>query len=76
MFGTSLPMRKLRDVLRLTAGGMSSRQEAASLTIGPTTVIDYLLPSTTRNRCRRRNSSFHRWLPIATRSTDLGVPAR
>ena len=35
-------MRKLRDVLRLTAGGMSSRQVAASLTVGATTVIDYL----------------------------------
>jgi DNA-binding CsgD family transcriptional regulator len=33
---------KLRDVLRLTAAGMSSRQVAASLTIGATTVIDYL----------------------------------
>ena len=42
MSGARLPMRKLRDVLRLNAGGMSSRQVAASLTIGATTVIDYL----------------------------------
>ena len=42
MSGARLPMRKLRDVLRLTAAGMSSRQVAASLTVGATTVIDYL----------------------------------
>jgi DNA-binding transcriptional regulator LsrR (DeoR family) len=35
-------MRKIRDVLRLTAAGMSSRLIAASLTIGATTVIDCL----------------------------------
>ena len=36
-------MSKLRDVLRLTAAGMSSRQAAANLTIGgATTVIVYL----------------------------------
>jgi len=29
-------MRKNRDVLRLRAGGMSKRQIAASLSIGPT----------------------------------------
>jgi transposase len=33
---------KLRDVLRLPAAGMSSRQAAAGFTIGATTVIDYL----------------------------------
>ena len=37
-----LPMRKIRDVLRLTAAGMSSRQVAASLSIGATTVVDFL----------------------------------
>ena len=37
-----LPMRKIRDVLRLTAAGLSSRQVAASLSIGGTTVIDCL----------------------------------
>ena len=42
MSGARLPMRKLRDVLRLTAAGMSSRQVAASLTIWATTVVDYL----------------------------------
>ena len=40
MPGARLPMRKIRDVLRLTAAGMSSRRIAASLSIGATTVID------------------------------------
>ena len=35
-------MRKIRDVLRLTAAGMSSRKIALSLSIGATTVIDFL----------------------------------
>jgi transposase len=37
-----LPMRKIRDVLRLTASGLSSRKVAASLSIGATTVVDCL----------------------------------
>ena len=35
-------MRKIRDMLRLTAAGMSSRKIAASLSIGGTTVVDCL----------------------------------
>ena len=35
-------MRKIRDVLRLTAAGMSSREIAASLVVGATTVVDCL----------------------------------
>ena len=35
-----LPMRKIRDVLRLCAAGMSKRQIAASLAIGPTAAGD------------------------------------
>ena len=42
MPGARLPMRKIRDVLRLTAAGMPSRQVAASLNIGATTVVDCL----------------------------------
>jgi len=42
MPGQRLPMRKIRDVLRLTAAGMSSRKIAASLVVGATTVIDCL----------------------------------
>ena len=42
MPGARLPMRNIRDVLRLTAAGMSSRKIAASLSIGASTVIDCL----------------------------------
>jgi transposase len=37
-----LPMRKIHDVLRLHAGGLSKRQIAASLNIGRTAVGDYI----------------------------------
>lgn len=37
-----LPMRKIRDVLRLHAGGLSKRQIAASLGLGPTSVGEYV----------------------------------
>ncbi len=37
-----LPMRKIRDVLRLNASGLSRRQIAASLNLGPTSVGEYL----------------------------------
>jgi hypothetical protein len=36
MPGQRLPMRKIRDLLRLHAGGMSKRKVAASLLIGAT----------------------------------------
>jgi transposase len=42
MPGARLPMRNIRDVLRLTAAGMSSRKIAASLSMGASTVIDCL----------------------------------
>ena len=42
MPGARLPMRKIRDVLRLRAAGMSSRNIALSLSIGATTVVDFL----------------------------------
>jgi transposase len=42
MPGARLPMRKLRELLRLKAAGLSSRQIGASLGIGGTTVVDYL----------------------------------
>jgi transposase len=58
-------MRKLRDVLRLTAAGMSSRQVAASLTIGATTVIDYL------GRARRAGIAW----PLPDDLTDEALEA-
>ena len=42
MPGARLPMRKLRELLRLKLAGLSSRQVGASLGIGGTTVVDYL----------------------------------
>lgn len=39
---TRLPMRKIREVLRLAAGGMFTRQIAASLSLGRTTLREYL----------------------------------
>ena len=40
MPGQRLPMRKIRDVLRLSADGMSKRKIAASLSIGATAAGD------------------------------------
>ena len=34
-------MRKIRDVLRLQASGLSKRQIAASLSLGPTEVVPH-----------------------------------
>ena len=42
MPGERLPMRKIRDVLRLHAAGLSKRRIAASLNIGATSAGDYL----------------------------------
>lgn len=36
-----LPMRKIRDALRLRAGGLSMREIAASLGVGQSTLSDY-----------------------------------
>jgi len=40
MPGQRLPMRKIRDVLRLSAGGMSKRKIAISLGVGATSAGD------------------------------------
>src|SRR6202049_4301463 len=40
MAGQRLPMRKIRDVLRLSAGGMSKRKIAISLGVGATSAGD------------------------------------
>jgi hypothetical protein len=40
MPGPRLPMRKIRDVLRLSAAGMSKRKIAASLGVSPTAARD------------------------------------
>ncbi len=61
-----LPMRKIRDVLRLTASGMSSRKVAASLSVGGTTVIDCL------QRARAAGVSW----PLPEDTTDQLLEAR
>ena len=58
-----LPMRKIRDVLRLSADGLSTRQIAASLTIGRTTLQGYL------DRARDADLSWP--LPPEMSDTDL-----
>jgi hypothetical protein len=59
-------MRKIRDVLRLTAAGMSSRNIALSLSIGATTVIDFL---------QRARSAKMSW-PLPEDMTDEALEAR
>lgn len=66
MPGARLPMRKIRDVLRLTAAGMSSRNIALSLSIGATTVIDFL---------QRARSAEMSW-PLPEDMTDEALEAR
>src|SRR5207342_2937910 len=66
MPGARLPMRKIRDVLRLTAAGMSSRNIALSLSIGATTVIDFL---------QRARSASMSW-PLPEDMTDEALEIR
>ena len=58
-----LPMRKIRDVLRLSAEGLSTRQIAASLAIGRTTLRGYL--------DRARDAGLSWPLPPEMSDTDL-----
>ena len=57
-----LPMRKISDVLRLHAGGLSTRRIAVSLNIGRTAVGDYI------NRARRAGLGW----PLAEDLSDEG----
>ena len=63
MPGKRLPMRKIRDVLRLRAGGLSKRQIAASLNVGTTSVGEYL------RRARRAGLGWP--LPVDVSDEDL-----
>ena len=73
MPGARLPMRKIRDVLRLAADGLSKRQIAASLGIGEVGDFPFIEPptpaaastaasftSTRRRRHRKTTRSFSR----------------
>jgi transposase len=66
MPGKRLPMRKIRDVLRLSAGGMSNRQIAASLGIGATAAGGFL---------RRARAADLSW-PLPADLTDEALEAR
>src|ERR1700724_1782624 len=63
MPGQRLPMRKIRDVLRLRAGGMSKRQNAASLSIGATAAGDCV------RRARRAGLSW----PLSENLSDAAL---
>ena len=66
MPGQRLPMRKIRDVLRLSAAGMSKRKIAASLSIGATAVVDCL------QRARQAGISW----PLPDDLSDEALEAR
>ena len=66
MPGARLPMRKIRDMLRLTAAGMSSRKIAASLSIGGTTVVD----------CLQRARAVGVGWPLPEELSDVALEAR
>ncbi len=61
-----LPMRKIRDVLRLSAGGMSKRKIAASLGLSPTAAGDCI------RRARRAGLSW----PLPEAMSDEALEAR
>jgi len=61
-----LPMRKIREVLRLRADGLSGRQVARSLSLGRGTVLDYL---------RRAATAGLSW-PLSDDLSDADLEAR
>lgn len=61
-----LPMRKIRDVLRLNAGGMSGRQIATGLSVSKTTI---------QNCLRRAAAAGISW-PLPDDLTDAELEAR
>lgn len=61
-----LPMRNIRDALRLAAGGLSNRQIAASLSVSKTTI---------RNCLRRATAAGLAW-PLPDELTDATLEAR
>ena len=65
MPGARLPMRKLRELLRLKAAGLAGRRIGASLDIGQSTVVDYLA------RARRAGIAW----PLPEAMTDEALEA-
>jgi transposase len=66
MAGQRLPMRKIRDVLRLSADGLSNRRIAASLDIGTTAAGEVL---------RRARAAGFGW-PLPDELTDEALEVR
>mgnify|MGYP001367914699 CR=1 FL=1 len=61
-----LPMRNIRDALRLAAGGLYNRRIAAILSVSKTTI---------RNRLRRATAAGIAW-PMPDELTDAVLEAR
>ena len=66
MPGQRLPMRNIRDVLRLKAGGMSKRQIASSLSVSSTSVLN----------CLRRSQAVGLDWPLPEDMTDEALESR
>ena len=66
MPGQRLPMRKIRDVLRLNAAGMSKRKIAASLGVSPTAA----------GECLRRSRRAGFGWPLPEGMTDAALESR
>ena len=66
MPGARLPMRKLRELLRLHAAGLPGRQIGASVGIGQSTIVDYL------GRARRAGIGW----PLPDDMTDEALEAK
>ncbi len=66
MPGPRLPMRKIRDVLRLSAGGMSKRKIAASLGVG----------ATAAGECIRRARRVGLGWPLPEEMSDEALESR
>ena len=66
MPGARLPMRKIHDVLRLSAAGLSKRKIAAALGVSATAAVDCI---------RRARSAGLAW-PLAGKLTDEALERR
>ena len=84
MLGPRLPVRKIRDVLRLSAAGMSKRQIAVSLGVSATAARDCILRAQRagltwplpEGRTRLWRIGFIRRLRSPARNVDRGRTGR
>ena len=66
MLGARLPMRKIRDVLRLSAAGLSKRKIAASLGISTAAMLFWALLASGQIVMRKIDG----WNTLSTVSSD------